>query len=308
MSALSLGRIRRWLADRALVRNVHFDPARVAGITVELAETEGDLKAAARLVHDEFVRRGVMAAQPSGMKLHAHGLLPTSLTFVAKDGDVVIGTIALISDSPADLPMACTYRDTLDALRARGERLAEVSSLAVSKDARHTGVVYLLNRIMIQAAIARGIDRLVIAVHPRAESLYKTAMLFERIGSPRHYAGLNRSAAAVALGLRPCGLEERLRERYGHLGARAANAHHLYFAMDCPQIRQPDRASLEPTERRMDACAAVAREQIGLFRVLTPSVLAHFRAVLPGVVWPSPSSHDLARFVPVGLGIPQAGA
>jgi hypothetical protein len=302
----ALGFAPRFLRDRALLRHVRFEPERTAGIVVKLAETVDELAAAARLVHDAYVARGILEPHPSRLKFHPHALVPTSLTFVAKRGEKVVGTIALIADSVVGLPMDATYAPELALLRARGERLAEVSSLAVDDSVRSSGVFYLLNRIMIRSAILLGVTRAVIAVHPRSAGLYRLAMAFESVGPRRAYAGLNRSAEAVALGLSVPGLAPRLHEQFAHLGPVAANPHHLYFEMSCPAIQQPTLSQLVDTRDRLDAYAALARTRMDLFRALPDASLAYFRRELPGVLWPSRSSMDLERYLPAAMELARA--
>lgn len=288
--------VPRSMREAIIVRSVRFDEASVRGIEVKIAETVDELSSAARVVHDAYVGRGIMAPHASGLKFCPQAVVPSSLTFVAKRDGNVLGTISLLADSPLGLPMDDTYGPEVNALRGRGESCAEVSALAVSPGARRTGVSYLLNRIMVTAAIAMRLDRLVIAVHPDAQELYRCASLFESLGPERQYVGLNRSARAVALSLPLDGLHARLAARFGHMGPVAQNPAHLHFEMPCPTIALPP-GELGPSEARCDAYAVLARARMDLFRTLTGKKLAFLKRSLPGVLWPSRSSDDWSREV-----------
>lgn len=277
---MALSTLMRWL-PRALRERVvrsklgEIDATALAGIQVKLAETAAEVEGAARLVQAAYLARGIAADHHSGVRVTPHLLLPTTMVFVAvtRDGTVV-GTISLVVDSRLGLPLEAVYCDEVARLRRDGRRLAEVGALSLASEYRHSGLVHLLNKIMVRVALERcGIDHLVICVHPRAEDFYRGALLFERIGDERHYAGLNASARAVALRLELPTLRARYLRAFGPGPATVANAYHFYFVRQDPQIRMPrDAPSIErrmPTRReasnallaqRGDAITGLTRE------------------------------------------------
>jgi hypothetical protein len=282
----------RRIRQRVVLGRVNVDFDRLRGLSVKLATTEAELLGAARLVHDAYVARGIIAPHASRLMFHPQMVLPTSKTFVALQGGAVVGTISLVGDSPLGVPLDKSFRPEMTGFRARGERFAEVSALAVAPEHRKTGVVYLLNRLTIRAAVQERLHRLVISVHPRAETLYRTAMLFETFGAERPYTGLE-AAPAVAMSLPLGGVVERYREAFAHLGPVPGNTHHLYFGMRCDQVIDLPPGASAPFEERADACAALARSRMDLLRVLPDEDLAHLKRSLQGVLWPSRSRPDL---------------
>ncbi len=106
-------------------------------VTVKQAETREELEAAYRLVHQSYMEAGYMAPHPSGLRVRAFEVLPQTATFIAVENGDVIGTISLIVDSPLGLPMEESYRAEVSALRRQGRKIAEVSSLAVTKGSRN---------------------------------------------------------------------------------------------------------------------------------------------------------------------------
>lgn len=268
---------------RALVRRaIAFAESDVADVTVKLATTPAEALAAARIVHDAYVARAILPAHASGVRVTAHGILPTTHVLVAKRGDVVIGALSLVRDSALGLPLEGTYRDEVARFRAAGEHLAEVGSLAIVAEHRSRGVVHLLYRYVFEVARAHGVNRLVIAVHPDAEAVYRAPLLFERFGPVRSYAGLNRTARALPLALLLDGLEDRLSAVFGdepHLG----NPHHVYTTGKFEQLAPIAR--LTGTEHRAIAAALVdARRDV--FEELAASVLVTMRRAVPGVRLP----------------------
>jgi len=278
----------RKIRQRVVLGRVNVDFERLRGLRVKLATTEAEMLGAARLVHDAYVARGIIEPHASGLMFHPQMVLPTSMTFVALLDDAVVGTSSLVGDSPLGLPLDRSFRDEIAGFRVRGEHLAEVSALAVAPEHRKSGVAYLLNRLTVRTALQAKIDRLVMSVHPRAETLYRTAMLFEKFGDERGYTGLN-AAPAIAMSLPVGDVVERFREAFNHLGPVAGNGHHLYFAMDCPEVKDLPGAASAPFEERAGACAALARARMDLFRALSDADLAHLERSLETGLWPSRS-------------------
>src|SRR4051812_28389709 len=67
---------------------------------VGIATTREELHAAFSLLHDCYVGQGIMAPHPSGLRCNLYQALPYSTTVIAKHRDRVVGTLALIKDSP----------------------------------------------------------------------------------------------------------------------------------------------------------------------------------------------------------------
>src|SRR5262249_42662020 len=108
------------------------DPTRsssTGGLPLKFAIALGPdaLAGAFRLVHDQYVSRGYMLPDPSGLRVGLHHTLPTTKVFVATLGPRVVGTMTLIEDSVLGLPMDELYRDDLAHFRDQGRRVNEVS-------------------------------------------------------------------------------------------------------------------------------------------------------------------------------------
>ena len=294
------------LRERVVLSRVRYDEASLRDVRVTLAENPRDVAMAARLVHDAYVGRGLMDPHPSGLKFHPQAVLPTTLTFVAKRDDRLVGTLSFVVDSPLGLPMEDTHGPELAALRRLGERMGEVSALAVEPSARHSGVLFLLIRAVLQSALALGIERAVMAVAPRAQDLFTATLLCEPLGTAREYAGLRAPSVALTLALRD--VRRRFEARFARYGNTAANSARLYFGMDCPSIAQPPVTSLWPTAQRTAAHAALARLRMDVFRALPDDKLAFLREELPSVLWPSRSRLDWSAEAAASLNVVLHGA
>jgi hypothetical protein len=236
----------RAVRDPVIRRVVAVDDKALQGITVRLAETIDEYVEAARLVYDGYHARGILDAHEARVRITPFLALPSTLIFVALQEGRIVGTISVVVDGPAGLPMETIYGKEVAALRAQGRRIAEVGALCVTPGLRGFGVPFLLNKAMgLSARDVARVDDLVIAVHPRAHDLYRALLGFETMGPIREYPSLKKSALAVGLRLPLREAQESYRARYGDRVAKA-NPYYLYFQRRDPQIVFPtDEAGLE---------------------------------------------------------------
>lgn len=169
-------------------------------IDIELATTRAVFEDACRLVHDTYVERGYMTPHPSGTRIGWHQSLPSTRVYVARDDGRVIATIALVPDSVHGVPCDAVYPWELAAMRAGGERIAEVAAFAIDERYRSTGRDVVRALIQAVAADARRFTTLCITVNPRHARFYETRLGFERFGPVKPYRAVN-GAPAVPLRL-----------------------------------------------------------------------------------------------------------
>jgi hypothetical protein len=179
---------------------VHVEPTELESVTIRLATDARELEGACRLVHDAYVQRGILAPASHGLRLTAFALLPTTSTFVAVRGGEVVGTISVVEDSPLGLPMEDAYPAEIAALRARGQRIAEIGGLAVAAGERRRGIAFLLENAFIRLLHhGRRVDLFTLAIHPNVGDYYKALYCAKDLGPVRDYGGSLRNAPAVAL-------------------------------------------------------------------------------------------------------------
>jgi ribosomal protein S18 acetylase RimI-like enzyme len=264
-----------------------FSERELDGVVVKFAESPEEALAASHIVHRAYVRRGLVAPHPTGLRVTPHAIAPTTHTFVAMSGDRYVGTLSLIGDGPLGLPLDAVYGEEVATFRGAGERVAEVGCLAILPSFRRKGIVSLLYRFMYEVAMKTGIERLVAAVHPNAEEIYRAALLFERFGGERHYPGLNRSARAVALDLDLRQAEARMRAAFGAMPKTTSNPLYVYVESERPELRVPATGTVGVAEREAMARALVeARPDV--FRALPWTVRAELRGALPSVRFTMP--------------------
>ena len=144
-----------------------------------------------------------MKPNASGMRITPYHLLPTSDLFVACNEGKVIYTMTLISDDQEGIPMESVFKAEVEKRREEGTAyLAEVSCLASRSDYLPRGQMYhvfvRLASLMVQSARENGVDKLLIACHPRHARFYEGWLGFSRVSDERNYSPV-RNKPAVAL-------------------------------------------------------------------------------------------------------------
>jgi hypothetical protein len=171
-------------------------------IILKIAETRADWEAAFQLVQLSYERSGLAEPNPFGMRVTPYHLLPTTEVFVAQLRDEVICTVSLVRDGDCGLPMQSIYGAEVQARRSAGLQLAEVSCLADRrKDPERFFPLFIaLSRLMVQCARCRGVDQLLVTVHPRHARFYRRYMAFEVFGDEKAYPVVcNNPAVAMCL-------------------------------------------------------------------------------------------------------------
>lgn len=158
------------------------------GAHVCRATTLEDLQGAYSLVHDVYLSRGYIHAEPSGMRLRIHETSSDTATFIAKADGRVVGVISVVGDSmDIGLPSDACFRPELDDLRARGIRLCEVTNQVVADEFRKSAVTTELMRCAVAHALKMGYRAGIATVSPSHGSFYDF-LGFQQIGGERSYS------------------------------------------------------------------------------------------------------------------------
>ena len=253
---------------RRLVRSrLHVNHDGAPDITFRLAADEHERERAHALVHDCYVRAGLMDPCPTGKRRTRYHDNPGTAVFVAvRDGEL-IATASMYADTRHGLPSDLLVPEALDALRAQGRKLVEIGNLATHPDHRRGSQVIPmhLNKALFRYAQLRlGVDDFINAVHPRHLIAYEDLLLFERLSDDViDYEYVNGNPAVVSrLDLRTAG--ERMRETYGFRPLRS-NLHYFFFVHEHANIPLPPapvRPAAPQTPER-EAAAATVRQARG---------------------------------------------
>ena len=184
---------------------------------IKIAETRDELAQSFALVYKEYLDSGYITnPHPSEMHFSVFNFLPSTCVFIFRTYLTVISTLTQIFDTPLfGLPMDSLYKEELDALRAQGRKITELSALATPKEVRWCNLMVFLSRTMFEYSRMNGVDDICIMVNPKHVNFYKTMFLFEDFGPERFYAGVG--APAVALRIDMDHIEHNLLEKYRNI-------------------------------------------------------------------------------------------
>jgi GNAT superfamily N-acetyltransferase len=211
-------------------------------LQLKIAETQDELEACFKLLHDAYVGSGFMKPDPSGMRATIYHALPTTTTLCAKYDDQVVGTISLIRESALGVP--CQKIFDLTPVKERGGLIAEVSALAVHRSFRKTGgsILFPLMKFMYEYCTTFFDTRhLVIAVNPYHIELYESLLFFQRLAEKvvENYDFVN-GAPAVGAFLDLKEAPEIFRKNYASKPLRR-NLHAYFLKVKLPNIQLPRR-------------------------------------------------------------------
>ncbi len=181
---------------RALVR-VPSEPN--GNFVVKVADTEEELEAAFRLLHDCYSGQKLMEKRPDGLRTTVYSFLPETSTIIAKLDGEVVGTLSVIRDNRMGLPSDKDYARENQKKRQEGFKLVEISALGIRKDFRksnHSISFFLMNYIYHYIRMLDA-DCMVVTLHPRAKEFYKALFGFHQMGRVIQYKFVNGAKAAL---------------------------------------------------------------------------------------------------------------
>jgi hypothetical protein len=160
-------------------------------------------EAAFRLVHQVYLRSGLTTDQPMGMRVMKHHLSDQTDVLVTKRNDAVVLTSTLVRDAQYGLPLESLFAEEVNEMRAAGLRLAEISALASDasledKNQRFELLVKIIS-LTFQTARNRGVDRLLLAVHPRHAKIYHRLFGCTPCSEVKEYAAVEGNPAVLCM-------------------------------------------------------------------------------------------------------------
>ena len=276
------------------------NPAPSSRLVLKIAETQEELEACFRVLHDAYVESGFMTPDPSGMRVTIYHALPTTTTLCAKYDGQVVGTISLVRESALGLPLQRIF--DLTPVLEKGGNIAEVSALAIHRKFRKTGgsILFPLMKFMYEYCTTFFDTRhLLIAVNPRHIEMYESLLFFRRLTASvvASYDFVN-GAPAVGATLDLKDAPGILREAYGDKPARR-NLYTYFIQSKLPNIHFPHRrffTTNDPvlTPELIDYFFNVRTDNFKNLSVRKKALLhliydlPEYRAVLP----PLPASED----------------
>ena len=169
-------------------------------IVYRVAATQHDREAAFRLVYDAYRRLDIVPPNRFRMRVMPYHLLPTTDVFVALHRGRVLCTLTLVGDADLGVPMEDVYADG-DRSHAGNAGFAWARRRRWPSAAASLSVLFpvfiRLTQLMFCCSEHRGMQQIVIAVHPRHARFYQRLMKFRVIGETRAYPRVGHQPAVA---------------------------------------------------------------------------------------------------------------
>jgi len=168
-------------------------PSRTDDCEYRIARRRNELDNVFRLIHTEYLRQGLTQPNRLNLRILPHQLLQTSWIFTALQNENAVATLSLVEDGQIGMPMDGMYGQEISQLRQAGTRLAELTCLAHKPHTLETmwnrgkvsSTLGMLMGLVNSLALKRGVEALVICVHPRHVNFYRRRYGFAELGAER---------------------------------------------------------------------------------------------------------------------------
>lgn len=175
---------------------------------IRLAQTDASRSAATMLVQQRYAWRGYQAGEIRKQ--------PNRITLLAYLQDKIVGSLNIGYDSPEGLSADERYKAEIDALRAQGLSVGEITKLAIDEHAGSKQVLAGMINIAYLYGIMHGVTDAVIEVTPRHRAFYQRMLDFKQIGDERFYASSHTNVVLMHIRLAQIG------ERIEALGGKGS--------------------------------------------------------------------------------------
>lgn len=203
---------------------------------IRLANTETVRSHASSLIHRMYASRGYTVNNPLQENPHR-------VTMTISENELVIGTITLGIDSPSGILADEVFKDEVDAYRARGRRVCELTKLAFDPTTRSKiALASLFHIIFIYLRRVQKCTDIFIEVNPRHRRFYERMLGFKKHGPKKINPRVN--APAYLLCAETDYIEEQIQKMGGTCGHDCAEKS-LYPYFFCPISEKQNKAAIE---------------------------------------------------------------
>jgi hypothetical protein len=186
---------------------------------IRLASSDSRRQSASMLIEKRYASRGYQTRALEDD--------PQRITVLVFMEEKIVGTTTLGLDGPAGLMADSIYKEEIDALRAEGRSVCELTKLAIDDkyvDSKHI-VAVLFHLCKIYGQNIHQATDFIIEINPRHASFYKKLLGFEDFGSEKLCPRVNAPAVLLRLPLQYA--EEQI-ARFGGMQKSAIGVRSLY--------------------------------------------------------------------------------
>ncbi|HEY9099850.1 MAG TPA: hypothetical protein VIN38_13360 [Thiobacillus sp.] len=175
---------------------------------VRFAQSDMAREAASMLVQKRYAWRGYQAGEISKQ--------PNRITLITYLEDQIVGSLNIGYDSPEGLMADERYREEIDALRAEGAHVGEITKLAIDETLGSKQVLAGMINIAYLYGVIHGVTDAVIEVTPRHRPFYERMLAFKQIGGERFYTTSNTDVVLLHIKM------DEIRKRIDEVGGKGS--------------------------------------------------------------------------------------
>lgn len=208
-------------------------------VLIRVAQTEREMEEANALVYRQYV--GLYWKDDiEGFRNNKYLHTSARVAFVILHQGRVSGTMSIIKDSSNGLPTDTFQPDILHRLRATGDKLAEVSALAMdpAQPHRQSLILFLIKYMMQYSFYYAGLDRLVVSCRPRHAAFYSAHIKFQILTPPIPYEYASQVRCQL-LTLNLVQAHRLLSEEYAHGDGAEENLYRFLLVEEHPNLQFP---------------------------------------------------------------------
>lgn len=162
----------------------------IDGVFYRIADTVSEKKEALNLIKSNYLKSGLINNKSKNNHISQWHYMTVSTVFIAVKSEKIIATLTLIEDGFVGIPIEHTFANEIYKLR-KNAKIAEISHFAQHCECLLKGysfkVFIQLVRIMFQYSVFKGVQRFVIATHPKHFKLYTKFLEFTQVGQEKKY-------------------------------------------------------------------------------------------------------------------------
>jgi hypothetical protein len=201
--------------------------------TIKIANNLEERESAFQLAYHAYLEKGFITENLQKWCVQGYDAKPETIILIVQDKNKKLaGTLTLVFDESTKLPAEKIYYEEIKQLRAKNEKLVEISRLAISHEYRNSKEVMLLliNYLMIFSHYVKKYTSLIIEVNPRHKNYYKVLLSFDEVGKEKACPMvLNAPAILLYLSLNKYQAEVRCRTNSIEQGRRDRSLYSYYL-------------------------------------------------------------------------------
>lgn len=168
--------------------------------SIKIANTLQEREAVFHLGYQIYLDKGYIKPNLQEWLIQPYDADPQTVILIVQDKNKnIAGSVTLVFNESSRLPAEKIYDPEINALKAKGEKLVELSRLIISPNYRNSKEILLLlfNYLAIYVFHVKKYTSLIVEVSPRHKDYYKVLLNFDEIGCEKACPNVENAPAVL---------------------------------------------------------------------------------------------------------------